>query len=221
MKKVFVPKGETVTHNCLYTDRIVVKGVLRVSDRLVAREIVGGGVIEAREIVCDDICAASVSADFVTAKRIATDKLFVQFECRAQDIAVKDYAAAGYVNAGKLSLTLSDIQACDADKIITLKRKNGMLGLLWASWWRGLFLSLFYGGEMKEPQDEKRMEESPKAESSATVTAGESPVVPALPATQDDATIDLLIAILTDLRKHGYRVSKSEAQASDGEEEAA
>lgn len=220
MKKVFIPCGEVVTYNCLYTDRIIVKGVLRVSGRLVAREIMGGGVIEAREIVCDDIRATSITADFVTAKRIATDKLFVQFECRAQDIVVKDYATAGYMNAGRLSLTLSDIQVCEADEIITLKRKNGLLGLLWASWWRGLFLNLFYGGENEEPQDEKP-EEAPKAKTSAPVPASESLVAPADPAVQDDATIDMLIAVLTDLRKHGYRVSKSEAQAPGGEEAAA
>lgn len=213
MKKAYIPRGETVAYNCLYTDRVIVKGVLRVSGRLVAREILGGGVIEAREIVCDDIHAVSVTADFVTAKRIVADKLFVQFECRASEaVAAKDYAAAGYLSTGRLSVTLSEIQACDADEIITLKRKKSLLGLLWASWWRSLYLGLFYGGKRKKPRGE-----TPEAESSAPVPVNESPTAPAVP---DDATIDMLIAILTDLQKHGYRVSKSEA-APAGEEAAA
>lgn len=218
MKNLYIPRGEIVTYNCLYTDRIVVKGVLRVGGRLVAREIVGGGVIEAREIACDDIRAASVAADSVTAKRIVADKLFVQFGCQASEaVAVRDYVTAGYMNTGKLSMTLSDIQACDADEIITLKRKHSLLGLLWASWWRGLFLSLFYGGGKKEPQDAKKSEEAPKPEATVPVSASESPVAPAA---WDDATIDMFIEILTELRKHGYRVSKDEA-APAGEEAAA
>jgi len=221
MKKVFIPKGEIVTHNCLFTDRVIVKGVLQISGKLVAREIVGGGVIEAREIVCDDIRADHVTADFITARRIAVNKLFVQFECRASEaVAVRDYVTAGYMNTGKLSLTLSDIQSCDADEVITLKRKSGMLGLLWASWWRSLFLGLFYGGEMKKPRDKKKPVEATKAEASAHAPIGEIPAVPAALAAPDDATIDKLIEILTSLLKHGYRFSKSEV-APTGEEKAA
>jgi len=221
MKKLFVPRGETVTYNCLHTDRIVVKGVLRVNGKLEAKEILGGGVVEAREIVCDDLRAAGVSADFVTARRITADKLFVRFECRGQDVAVRDYAAAGYMNAGKLSVTLSDIQACDADEIITLRRKNSLLGLLWASWWRGLFLGLFYGGEKEARTDGKKPEDAPKAETSApagpVIAAANSQTAPIV---QDDATIDMLIAVLTELQKHGYRVSRTET-AHAGEEDAA
>jgi|GEM_PF-5172593 len=222
MKKVFVPKGETVSYNCLCTGRLVVKGVLRVSGKLEAKEIIGGGIIEAREIVCDDLRASCVTADFMTARRVAVDKLFVKFECRAQDIAVMDYASAGYMNAGKLSVTLSDIGACDADEIITLRRKNSLLGLLWGSWWRSFFLELFHGGEKKARQDEKKAEDARKAEPSApagsVIAAANSQTAPIAP---DDATIDMLIAVLTELQKQGYRVSKADTPASGREEAAA
>lgn len=222
MKKLYVPHGEVVTYNCLYTDRIVVKGVLRVSGKLVAKEILGGGVVEAREIICDDIRADHVVSDFITTKRIAVNKLFVQFQCRASEsIVAKDYFTAGYVNTGKLSVTLSDIQACDADEIITLKQKKSMLGLLWASWWRSLFLALFYGGESKSQQDDKKSVEAPDAENSAPVLVNEEPVVPENLLSADAVNSDMLNDILNTLQRHGYRVSKSEPQIFGREENAA
>lgn len=156
MKKVFIPKGEVVRHNSLYTDKLVVKGVLLVNGKITAKEIIGGGVIEAREIVCDSIHANTVTADFISTRKIAVKKLFVRFECWANDcMAVTDFIGAGYVSTGKLSISRSDIWAVDADEIITLpEKKRGLLGLLWGSWWKSLFLSLFYGGGEEQADDD-------------------------------------------------------------------
>lgn len=151
MKTVYIPGGEISSFGSLYADIIVVKGVLRVSGRLSVRKILGGGTVEAQEIICDDL-RVNATADNITARRIAADKLFVRGHCRASEaIAIRDYIAADYVSTGKLSMTLSDIRACDADEIIALRRGRGLLGLLWISWWRGLFLSLFYGEGRKNP----------------------------------------------------------------------
>lgn len=159
MKKVYVPSGEIASFGCLYADIIIVKGVLRVSGRLSARQILGGGAVEAQEIICDDL-RVNATADQITARRIAADKLFVRGHCRASEaIAVRDYIAADYVSTGKLSMTLSDIRACDADEIITLRRGRGVMGLLWASWWRSLFLSLLYG-ESREKPDTRQKDKS-------------------------------------------------------------
>jgi len=215
MKKVYIPRGEIVTHSCLYTGKVVVNGVLRVSGRISAKSIAGSGVIEAGEIVCDDLRADHITADFITARRIAANKLFVRFECRASEaVAVRDFAAAGYMNTGKLSITLSDIQACDADQVIVLKQKSSLIGLLWASWWRAFFLGLFHG-EKKERRDEgKKPAEPPKAETKAKagapVPGQSSDTAPVTVAEAGDAAADMLCAVLAELKKQGYQVSKSD-----------
>lgn len=215
MKKVFVPKGEVVCHNCLYTEKLVVNGVLRVSGKLSAGEITGNGVIEAREIICDGLRMGTVTADFVTAKKIAVQKLFVQFECRASGrIVVSDYVTAGYISTTAISMSLSDICACDAEEIITLPRKKrSLLILLWASWWRSLTLELFHGGRKKQPEAEQQAPESEAEPANAA-----APQEPGTHVPGDDAT-GMLIALLTELQKQGYRVSKTAAVS--GAEDAA
>lgn len=212
MKKLYIPHGETVTRNSLYTDKIIVKGVLRVNGKVSAKEIVGGGIIEAQEIVCDDLHADQVTADFITAKRVAANKLFVQFECRASEaIAVKDFATAEYVSTGKLSVTLSDIQACDADEVVILKQKHSLMGLLWASWWRGLCLALFHGRAKVAPKDKPSVAIVETEPPASVVGAGEETIA-ATP--QDTNAFDMLVCVLTEMRKQGYVVTKSNEDAA-------
>jgi hypothetical protein len=227
MKKVFIPKGEIVRHNSLYTERLIVNGLLQVNGKLVAKEILGNGIIEAGEIICDDLRASCVTAGNITAKRIAAGKLFVQAECRASEsVAVLDYVSAAYLNTGTLSMTLSDIGGCDADEIITMEQKSSLLGLLWASWWRGLFMELFHGRRKTDADSE----EEPKAETETKTEAdtADDPIPMPVPVENalapapvtSDVTIDMLIDILSNLQKQGYRVSKTNP-APDSEEAAA
>ena len=218
MKRVYIPRGETVTHNCLYTDRIVVNGVLRVSGKISAKEITGNGIIEAREIVCDDICTDHITADFITARRITANKLFVRFECRASEaVAVRDFAAAGYMNTGKLSMALSDIQACDADQVIILKQKSSLIGLLWASWWRAFFLNLFHGDKKNQCNKGEKPKKSPKAEPKAKAPISEqrSDTAPNTAAEVDDVAPEMLCAVLAELKKQGYHVSKTDVMPTE------
>jgi hypothetical protein len=218
MKKVFIPSGETVMYNSLNTDKIVVKGTLRVRGKLMAKEIIGGGTVEAAEIVCDDLRVSCATADFITAKRIAADKLFIRFECRASEqLAVRDYLNAGYVSTGTLTVTLSDVGSCDADKVIMVRRRGSLLGLLWASWWRGLFLDMFHGGKAESSASESKETPVPAREEPAALPY--SGKASNLPGTPGDDTIGLMITVLTDLRDKGYRVSR--VNAAGGNEDAA
>ena len=210
MKKVYVPSGETVTHSFLHTDRIVVNGVLQVSGKLIAKEIVGRGSVEACEIVCDEIRTDSVTADNITARRIISNKLFTNFECRASEsIAVKDYISADYVCTGRLSMSLSNIHTCDADEIITLRQQHSMLGLLWRSWWRGLFLDLFH----HEKKDTPSKEDSDKGEKNDETPEPVHEQEKDSPPISDDASLELMITVLSNLREQGYRVTRNEDAA--------
>lgn len=222
MKKVYVPAGEVVTYHSLHTDKVIVKGCLRVSGKLVAKEILGGGIVEAREVICDDIRLSSLTSDFVTARSIAADKLFVQFNCTASgQIAVRDYLTARYVNTGRLSVSLSEICTCDADEVITVRQRRSMLSLLWASWWRGLFLDLFHGGgqhrKTKEPvrdadsKDSDQQEQKRKEESAAPQPAGVLGLNP------EDDTVATVLSALTCLKENGYRITKEKPAENDGD----
>lgn len=202
MKKVFIPAGQTVSYNTLNTDSVIVHGILCVSGKLIAKEIIGRGNVEADEIICDNLCVSCATANDMTARKIIAEKLFVQRECRASvQIAVRDYFSAEYVSTGTLTVSLSEIGSCDVDNVIVVRQRGNLLGLLWASWWRGLYLNLFHRGKAKNHEVEESATSEPiLAEMPIPATEGcmdESP---------NDDTINLMITVLTNLKDRGYRV---------------
>lgn len=140
MKKVYIPKEETVVHSELHTELLIVNGFLKVNGKLIAKQIQGSGTVEADEIICDTCTAATIIAQIMTAQKIAVKKLLVR-DCRAGEILVSDFIEALKVCANRLSMTLSSIEVCEAEQIMTLPQKRrGMLGMLLATRWRTLFL---------------------------------------------------------------------------------
>ena len=134
MKTVYIPKGETVSYETLETDRLVVKGYLKVAYGVKARTISGGGVIiagtvSADDIRVDDLEAASVTCQRLIAKRVQTPELFA-FE----SAAVSCFLSSAFVATGKLTVALSEIDEVKADEVIHLKpRKRSLFRLLLAS----------------------------------------------------------------------------------------
>ena len=146
MKTVYIPKGETVNYETLETDRLVVKGCLKVTYGIKARTISGNGVVTAGTVSADDICVAdleatSVTCQRLTAKRVQTPELFA-FE----SAAVSCFLSSAYVAAGKLTVALSEIDEVNADKVIHLKpRTRSLFRLLLASALRSFWISLTAG----------------------------------------------------------------------------
>jgi hypothetical protein len=143
MKTVYIPKGETVSYETLETERLVVKGCLKVAYSIKARTISGNGVIvagtvSADDILVDDLEAASVTCQRLIAKRVQTPELFA-FE----SAAVSCLLSSAYVAAGKLTVALSEIDEVKADEVIHLKpRKRSLFRLLLASALRSFWTSL-------------------------------------------------------------------------------
>lgn len=131
MKTVYIPKGETVRYETLTTDRLVVKGCLKVTYGIKARTISGGGMITAGTVSADDIRvddleAASVTCQRLIAKRVQTPELFA-FE----SAAVSCFLSSAFVATGKLTVALSEIDEVKADEVIHLKpRKRSLFRLL-------------------------------------------------------------------------------------------
>ena len=140
MKTVYIPKGETVSHENLTTECLLVEGCLRVTYNLKAKKIIGSGSVLAAEITADDIRIDDLKSvktvcQRLIAKRVETSELFV-----SDNAAVSRLLTADYVQAKRLSLALSYVYDVDADEIVNLKRKKrGLFRFLLASalrsWW--------------------------------------------------------------------------------------
>ena len=143
MKTVYIPKGETVRYETLETDRLVVKGCLKVTYGIKAKTISGGGIITAGTVSADDIRvddleAASVTCQRLIAKRVQTPELFA-FE----SAAVSCFLSSAFVATGKLTVALSEIDEVKADEVIHLKpKKRSLFRLLLASALRSFWTSL-------------------------------------------------------------------------------
>ena len=143
MKTVYIPKGETVRYETLTTDRLVVKGCLKVTYGIKAKTISGGGMITAGTVSADDIRvddleAASVTCQRLIAKRVQTPELFA-FE----SAAVSCFLSSAFVATGKLTVALSEIDEVKADEVIHLKpRKRSLFRLLLVSALRSFWTSL-------------------------------------------------------------------------------
>ena len=143
MKTVYIPKGETVRYETLATDRLVVKGCLKVTYGIKARTISGGGMITAGTVSADDIRvddleAASVTCQRLIAKRVQTPELFA-FE----SAAVSCFLSSAFVATGKLTVALSEIDEVKTDEVIHLKpRKRSLFRLLLVSALRSFWTSL-------------------------------------------------------------------------------
>ena len=143
MKTVYIPKGETVRYETLETDRLVVKGCLKVTYGIKAKTISGGGMITAGTVSADDIRvddleAASVTCQRLIAKRVQTPELFA-FE----SAAVSCFLSSAFVATGKLTVALSEIDEVKAAVVIHLKpKKRSLFRLLLASALRSFWTSL-------------------------------------------------------------------------------
>ena len=215
MKRVYIPKGEAVIHESLHTDRLIVKGSIKVNGTLYAKQIYGNGSIEAGHIICDDLRADTVIAEKVSAQRIAVKRLFVLNVCRASDaIAVSDILEADVVETRKLTLCLSKVGSIVADEVIHLKRKKqGLISLLWRSWWRCAFLPGKKGKEGKVGPKKKLDTKSPQLE---VVQISKTPDVPISSVATElapkmDVAIQSLVILLEAMRDSCGAVSEKKA----------
>lgn len=154
MKTIYIPKGETVSYETLETDRLVVKGCLKAAYGIKAKSISGGGVISAGtvsagDIQVDDLEAGSVICQRLIAKRVQTPELFA-----SERAAVSCFLSSAYVETGKLTVALSEINEVKADEVIHLKpRKRSLFRLLLASALRSFWTSLTARPQKAEVMD--------------------------------------------------------------------
>ena len=142
MNKVFIPAGESRSYETLITEHLVVDGHLNVVNGLKAKTISGNGVITAGEVSADvchigELETATAILRKLMARRVSAAEIF------ASDCAcVTHFLSAAYVETGRLTVSVSEIDKVKADEIITLQKRRGMLGALLASSLRAFWLDL-------------------------------------------------------------------------------
>ena len=174
MKTVYIPKGHTVCYESLETEHLVVKGCLKTAYGVKAKTITGGGVLNAGTVSADVVCvdeleAGSTFCRRLLAKRVQTPELFA-----SDSATVSCFLSAAYVETGKLTVAISEIDEVKADEVVYLKpKKRGMLATLLLSALRSFWTGLTARNGLYEPMDA----DYTPAES-GTEAAGQSGAVP-------------------------------------------
>ena len=175
MKTVYIPAGETVKYESLVTENLVVDGCLKVVYGVKARTICGKGVISAGTVYADDISIGEIEAAAVVCVRAAAKRIDAPEVYASESLAVSCFLSAAYVETGKLTVALSDVDEAKADEIIHLPRVHtSLLAMLVVSFFRSL-RARFFGkpaeGEILdadfEPFYKKAVTEEPKTDEKA------------------------------------------------------
>lgn len=128
MKTIYIPKGETIRYESLATEHLVVHGCLQVTCGITAKTITGygtvhAGTVNADVIRVDDMDAGSIVCKRLLAKRVQSPEVFA-----SESAAVSCFLSAAYVETGKLTVTLSEIDTVNAAEIVILT-ENGCVRL--------------------------------------------------------------------------------------------
>ena len=120
MKTVYIPSGESRSYEYLVTDNLIVNGHLNVVNGVKARSISGRGVITAGTVYCDvstvdEIETTTVVCRCLMARRVSAAEVFA-----SDSAAVSCFLSSAYVETGKLTVALSEIDELKADEVINL-----------------------------------------------------------------------------------------------------
>lgn len=143
MKTIYVPKGETVAYESVVTENLIVHGCLNVTYGIQAKRICGNGVIHAGTIAADTIRASDLECSAITCEKLIARRVLSAEVFAFGSVVASCFLSAAYVETGRLTVAISEIDEVKAEQVINLKpKKRGMMRLLFASSVRALWLSL-------------------------------------------------------------------------------
>lgn len=216
MKTIYIPKGETVCYESLETERLVVKGCLKVAYGIHAKSILGNGYLDAQTIYADDIRAREIEAGSVICKRLVAEQVQTP-ELIAGDCAVvSTFLSAAYVKAGKLTVAASEVDTVEADEVVNLRpKKRGLLRTLILSALLSLWIAFRTPSKARkrtETEDGSENTGTPAGEDaeSAAVRAQVAKTVReimeenGLPNAEGDAELKRVVSSFLLLRDQGY-----------------
>ncbi|MBQ3704244.1 MAG: hypothetical protein II885_16050 [Oscillospiraceae bacterium] len=206
MKTVYIPAGETVKYESLVTENLVVDGCLKVVYGVKARTVSGKGDISAGTVYADDISIGEIEAAAIVCVRAAAKRIEAPEVYASESLAVSCFLSAAYVETGKLTVALSDVDEAKADEITHLPRVHtSLLGMLIVSFFRSLWAKLFAKpaqGEVLDADFEPFYKKSP---------ADDDPMEPPLDedetdsvAEEEDEELNRIVGLFKLSREVGY-----------------
>ena len=204
MKTVYIPKGETVNYESLVTDRLVVRGSIYVTGDIKARIICGDGVVHAGTVHADSIRVDELETAETVCRRLLAKRVYTPTLVASDCATVSCFLSSAYVETGKLTVAVSEIDQLKADEVVNLcPKKRGMLGTLLAAALRSFWVTL----------TAPRAKKAPKAEAAAPAeTAPDEP-----PADLDPAVWEEIARTVRELLEQG-RAAENHISSEEDED---
>lgn len=221
MKTVYIAKGETGTYENLTAEHLIVDGHLRVSSSIKAKRISGRGVIEAETVSADDIVAHEIEATTVVCRKLLARRVYASEVFASDSAAVSEFLSSAYVETGKLTVAVSEIDELKTEETIHLAPgKRGLLLTLLMSVLCSVWLQIFSRPKEKpkeaaSSEPEKKEPEEPSGEDPADALVREeiARIVREVlqeqgrgndPADEEDFELKRFIGMFKMLRHQGY-----------------
>ena len=213
MKTVYIPKGETVHYESLTTEHLVVHGRLHVTYGVKAQSITGSGVIDASSINADTVCIDDVESGTVICKRLTAKRVQAPEVFASESAAVSCFLSAAYVETGKLTAAISEVDEVVAQEVVNLTpKKRTLFGTLFASMLRSFWTALTAPGQKAEVLDaefvpaQEDHTETVQNEGSAEFSASDQSV-PEVEEKQEDVVdeeLNRIVGLFKLSREQGY-----------------
>ena len=213
MKTVYIPKGETVHYESLTTEHLVVHGRLHVTYGVKAQSITGSGVIDASSINADTVCIDDVESGTVICKRLIAKRVQAPEVFASESAAVSCFLSAAYVETGKLTAAISEVDEVVAQEVVNLTpKKRTLFGTLFASMLRSFWTALTAPGQKAEVLDaefvpaQEDHTETVQNEGSAEFSASDQSV-PEVEEKQEDVVdeeLNRIVGLFKLSREQGY-----------------
>ena len=214
MKTVYIPKGETVHYESLATEHLVVHGRLHVTYGVKAQSITGSGVIDAGSINADTVCIDDVESGTVICKRLIAKRVQAPEVFASESAAVSCFLSAAYVETGRLTVTLSEIDEVKAEEVVNLTpKKRTLIGTLLASLLRSFWTALTIHGQKEPTVMTDACEAMPEGVTESTQEATQEPEAEqAAPCEEENAVepeavdeeLNRIVGIFKLAREQGY-----------------
>ena len=189
MKTVYIPKGETVRYESLTTEHLVVHGCLEVTRGIKARMIAGSGTVRAKRVQSPEVYAS-------------------------ESATVSCFLSAAYVETGRLTVTLSEIDEVKAEEVVNLTpKKRTLFGTLLASLLRSFWTALTVHGQKEPTVMTDACEAMPEGVTESTQEATQEPEAEqAAPCEEENAVepeavdeeLNRIVGIFKLAREQGY-----------------
>lgn len=213
MKTVYIPKGETVHYESLATERLVVHGRLHVTYGVKAQSITGSGVIDASSINADTVCIDDVESGTVICKRLIAKRVQAPEVFASESAAVSCFLSAAYVETGKLTAAISEVDEVVAQEVVNLTpKKRTLFGTLFASMLHSFWTALTAPRQKAEVLDaefvpaQEDHTETVQNEGSAEFSASDQSV-PEVEGKQEDVVdeeLNRIVGLFKLSREQGY-----------------